>query len=387
MPYRELGQRIKKLRLERGLTQAELAEGLFDRSYISQIELGLCVPPLQSLQLIVDRLEVPLHQLVADQASLDRGRLGQALLKRGLRTKSPALIAEAWEELHAGPGGEDLFEAALAYADLAGPSAKTTRILGKTYLWAVQQDVRGEQATEVMIRLGNAYFQDSRFDLAETVYSEILQHHPRRGIVVRVLVNLGSTYYRANNREQAMVAFADARDRWQPDDGVKLLARCLHGLAICHRAAGDHAEAVQHIRQSLALYQGVDDLKWHEANHNLGVFLADQGRYEEAERHLADSLAYYVEHRHWRLAASALEEMAHLANMRGHHAEARLRVQTGLDYLVLEPSPVVMIRLLQLSGRILAQMGDDRQHETLKLAECLARVFHLGAGEQPLGQI
>ncbi|GMA65682.1 helix-turn-helix domain-containing protein [Alicyclobacillus fastidiosus] len=40
-----LGQKIKRLRLQKGISQQELIQGLFDRSYLSQIERGLKVPP------------------------------------------------------------------------------------------------------------------------------------------------------------------------------------------------------------------------------------------------------------------------------------------------------------------------------------------------------
>ncbi len=55
-----MGHRIKMLRLQRGMTQSALVQGLFDRTYISRIESGKIVPPLANWQLLAERMNVPL---------------------------------------------------------------------------------------------------------------------------------------------------------------------------------------------------------------------------------------------------------------------------------------------------------------------------------------
>jgi transcriptional regulator with XRE-family HTH domain len=66
MKTSQLGQRIRQLRLERGLTQDQLAEDTFSKSYISAIELGKIKPSLTSLNIIANRLKVPVAELVSD---------------------------------------------------------------------------------------------------------------------------------------------------------------------------------------------------------------------------------------------------------------------------------------------------------------------------------
>jgi transcriptional regulator with XRE-family HTH domain len=58
-PDRDTGKRIKQVRLERGLSQRELAEGLTRVSfaYVSRIEAGKRTPSLSALIRIAERLD------------------------------------------------------------------------------------------------------------------------------------------------------------------------------------------------------------------------------------------------------------------------------------------------------------------------------------------
>jgi transcriptional regulator with XRE-family HTH domain len=56
---RALGRQLRRLRTDRELTQGELGAPL-TRAYVSAVEAGRTVPSLPALQLMVDRLDVPL---------------------------------------------------------------------------------------------------------------------------------------------------------------------------------------------------------------------------------------------------------------------------------------------------------------------------------------
>lgn len=70
MKTSELGQRIRQIRLERGMTQDQLAEGTFSKSYISAIELGKIKPSLTALSIIAQRLQVPMVNLVSSSVQI-----------------------------------------------------------------------------------------------------------------------------------------------------------------------------------------------------------------------------------------------------------------------------------------------------------------------------
>jgi len=60
------GQRLRKLRLERGLTQTDLAVHLgMDRSFLSDLERGKREPCLRTLETIAQGFEVSVPQLLS----------------------------------------------------------------------------------------------------------------------------------------------------------------------------------------------------------------------------------------------------------------------------------------------------------------------------------
>jgi len=67
----ELGSRIKSIRCERGLTQAELAGPTLSESYVSLIESGKRRPGRRSLDAIAERLEVTVDELTAHVVPVD----------------------------------------------------------------------------------------------------------------------------------------------------------------------------------------------------------------------------------------------------------------------------------------------------------------------------
>nr|WP_202962876.1 helix-turn-helix domain-containing protein [Tumebacillus flagellatus] len=61
--YITLGQRIRDLRMTKGLTQTQLAEGILTPSMISQIESGKALPSYATVAAIARKLETPLSKL------------------------------------------------------------------------------------------------------------------------------------------------------------------------------------------------------------------------------------------------------------------------------------------------------------------------------------
>lgn len=69
----EIGNRLKKMRMERGLTQKELAatvQGGLDYTYIGKIERGEQLPSLKMLIKISEALSVPIGYFFRDETSL-----------------------------------------------------------------------------------------------------------------------------------------------------------------------------------------------------------------------------------------------------------------------------------------------------------------------------
>src|SRR5690242_18568931 len=61
-----LGERLRRARLQRNLSQDELAQPQFTKSYISAIERGKARPSLKALEFLAQRLGVPATELLTE---------------------------------------------------------------------------------------------------------------------------------------------------------------------------------------------------------------------------------------------------------------------------------------------------------------------------------
>ncbi len=61
--YTSIGEIIRYYRTKEGLSQEALAFGICDRKYLSKIELNKCVPTLEIINLLSEKLNVPLYSI------------------------------------------------------------------------------------------------------------------------------------------------------------------------------------------------------------------------------------------------------------------------------------------------------------------------------------
>jgi len=64
MPDDTLGERIRKLRMERGTSLAQVAAGDFSRAFLNQVELGKSQPSTRILRVVADRLGARVEYLL-----------------------------------------------------------------------------------------------------------------------------------------------------------------------------------------------------------------------------------------------------------------------------------------------------------------------------------
>ena len=94
-----LGQRVRRLRQERGMTLAQVAGGEFSRAFLNQIEMGRSQPSTRVLRVIASRLGTPIDYLVQGgsealdrELAVERARLALAHgdARRALALAEPA---------------------------------------------------------------------------------------------------------------------------------------------------------------------------------------------------------------------------------------------------------------------------------------------------------
>ena len=100
-----LGDRVRRLRRERGMSLARVAGSDFSRAFLSQVELNKSRPSIRVLRVIADRLEAPVDYLLDGstptldrEIALEKARveLARGDFRRCLAAIEPALDAEEW---------------------------------------------------------------------------------------------------------------------------------------------------------------------------------------------------------------------------------------------------------------------------------------------------
>ena len=100
-----IGERIRRLRMERGMTLASVVGGDFSRAFLNQVELGRSQPSTRVLRVIASRLGTQVEYLLDGstpsldrQVALERARisLSRGHLRRSLAELEPALESEDW---------------------------------------------------------------------------------------------------------------------------------------------------------------------------------------------------------------------------------------------------------------------------------------------------
>lgn len=215
---RSIGRKIRQCRLARNLTQAELADGLFSKSYISQLENGTVNPSLRALRLLAKRLGVS-HLWLLEMSSSPAAQL----LKRAT---AHFFLGEALD-------AKRLLEQAAAYNDALTDRDRIEALLLKARLAAHQED------WEVVVA--------ACAELA--AHLDALQAYAQRYIVPHRYL-WGKGWLRRGNQRQAIlhweVALAALRapeSLWAPE-ALHLLVEA----ASLYAALGD-LEASRHARE------------------------------------------------------------------------------------------------------------------------------------------
>ena len=238
-PTSRIGQRIRRARLTRNLTQGELARGEFSVSYVSAVERGQIRPSLGALERLAARLQVPLSELLTDahDAEIDAAL---SLSERGVegdqsREEISARLREAQILSRQGKTSEaieilkDVLERATSPRDLAAAHF----YLGGSYLAEGQPDQARAELQEAMPiaerigdrellersrnELGTAYFQMNKYLLALECHRacyEAIQRNIMRDPLFKlnVLSSLGNEYWYLGEFDKAIEILREAAE-------------------------------------------------------------------------------------------------------------------------------------------------------------------------------
>lgn len=342
-----IGQRLRRLRLERGLSQRALAEPGVSYAYISRIEAGTRQPSVKALRKLAPKLGVSPDYLETG-SDLSEGE------QRELRLAD----AELRLLLDESPDGteqtlSDLLEEALAAGDVR-TATRARIVLGNAALKAgrakeaiellepaaADLEVSPSARPDIFYQLGRAYAYLGRVDrsisLFERCLEDIRDNEPQNtAALVRYATALSYALADLGQLERAQEVLAEI-----VDDGGDALAepgaqmKLYWSLARVAGMRGEHVSSLDYARRALALVEATEDTAELGRAHLLcGYILVAQRDAGRAKPHLDRAEALLGSNPRATDLAYLRTEQAKAAVLRGEGAEAAARAREALEIL------------------------------------------------------
>ena len=234
-PNGGLGERLRTLRVNLGMTQTDLAGERFSKEYVSQIERGKTRPTQETIEWLAQRLGVDPGFLVSGVSADDRGRIETSLAR-----------AEALNENH------EYFEALSEYRKI-GPTVlgipslelQIRHLNGEA--WALMRSGEVKQALELLTR--------SKELVEDPIFSDVDR--------AEVLYRLGACRVELSSIETAIALFNEAlalAERSElPCD--RLRGEIFGWRSRCYRRQRDFEAAREDLERALELAEALEDPK------------------------------------------------------------------------------------------------------------------------------
>ncbi len=297
----QIGDRIRKARLDSGLSQAQLGAPHFTRAYVSAIELGKVRPAMKSLEFLAAKLSKPASYFLED-ADADRRRQERELEIRSAESLlSRQTAGEAIERTR------PLLES----SDSPAERCRLHLILGTAYNHLVQgsdalrelaaaerlqQSASSSAVSRIQYQTALAYRQSGNAPQAVTMLRKLLGELDKAAVRdqllrLRVVKDLGVILIDNGDYEEANSYLQTALE-WAQDFGdVAGLVSIYNALGYAYRALGDLEAATGYTQKALALNEAGQDMTVMAMTLNfLAVIATERGHFRAATDHVDQAI-------------------------------------------------------------------------------------------------
>jgi tetratricopeptide (TPR) repeat protein len=333
-----LGDRVRQLRIARGLTQTDVAGDRFSKEYVSQIERGKTRPTAETIEWLAARLGVDATFLEIGVSSSERERV-ESVIARAEASVEQGEYADAVEALD---------KLAPALATVAAPELELRALLATA--WA------------------RLYLGEVRRAIEDLDRGRVISEAPSFSDVDRaeVLFRLGTCRYKLNSIATAVALYTQSLELVErsglPAD--RLRSHILSWRSRCYRRQRDWEAAREDIERALELAEGLNDRR------------SMANAYFQASL-VAERTGHWVLARSYAQRAKAIyEEVRDQANV------GRLLNEIGaLNFQLGKPDDAVAY--LKEAFKVLIDAGDDIH--AARVVSSLAQV-HLRTGRIGLAE-
>lgn len=343
-PAETIGQRLRRLRHERGLSQRELSSPGVSYAYISRIEAGARRPSVKALRMLAKKLGVSADYLEtgSEIRDIDQRELRIADAELQLRLSDDPAEAEAKLETlreEAITAGDSLAAARanIALGLAAAAAGRNADAIDRLESGLEMAPISPSGRPDVYATLGRAYAATSRPDKAVEVFErsleEVEQDAPEDvAAQIRFTTYLSFALTDLGDLDRAQSVLDAALEKADALTDAYSRVRLYWGLARLNDLQGRPAAALDYVRRAIALLAVTDDTLHLARAHLLcGDILMAQGRAEEAGRNFDIAERLFGPNPEPVDIANLYTDQARRAAQLGDGDEATRRARAALD--------------------------------------------------------
>src|SRR5262245_43445474 len=267
-----IGQRLRRLRHERGLSQRELASPGVSYAYISRIEAGARRPPVQALRMLARKLGVSADYLEtgSEIRDVEQRELRIADAELGLRLdedtdRAESALLQLHDEAVAAGDAIAASRTSLALGLASAAAGRNADAIERLEAGLEVSPVSPSLRPEIFATLGGAYTATSRPDLAVALFEgclgEIAEDAPEdRAAEIGFTRYLSDALTHVDELERARSVLDAALERADDVPDPYARVRLYRSLTQPNQSRGRPLSALEYARRALALLAVTDDL-------------------------------------------------------------------------------------------------------------------------------
>jgi tetratricopeptide (TPR) repeat protein len=265
-----IGQRLRRLRLERGLPQRELAAPGVSYAYISRIEAGQRQPSVKAIRTLARKLGISAQYLETGSATTSEEDRELRLADAELRLRLGENLADAEDALRlvleeAGEAGdtEMAARAEIALGLAAAQAGRHNEAVDHLERATAMPPTTPATQPDVYITLGNAYLQLDRPEQAAELYErcldELADDPEDSSARIRFVTHLSYALSNMGRFAEAKEILSDLTASAGPILDPYGRIRVYWSLARLASMEGHPRSALRHLRRAIALLESTED--------------------------------------------------------------------------------------------------------------------------------
>ncbi|KEO81079.1 tetratricopeptide repeat protein [Tumebacillus flagellatus] len=316
-----LGQKIRELRIAKGLTQSDLGSGLVTPSMISQIESDKANPSYKVLEAIAEKLETPLEHFLADiQTQLEQTsahKVAKALLSSRNYERATGLLESLLDKpapnLNLIDVKSDLGDCYMNLGDYERAIAEFQDVL---------EIAKEKENTPALLTALNklGVIEQKRQKYHRAIYQwrkayELFDDlpHSEPYLQSQILTNLGTIHYQLGEFQDALGYYNAAYKFLSKSNHFEQIGFTYLGLGLSYKKIQEFEKAAEYSQYAIAIFESLKNMKLAiDVKRNYGILKCEEGQIEEALALFDACLEEYTRHNYLTDAASVHGEVARL---------------------------------------------------------------------------